>query len=78
MYVYILKSITTPGRFYVRSTHNLDKRLDEHNSGLCKATRKHRPWRIKVSLVFENRRKAELFEEYLKSGSGREFTKRHF
>jgi len=50
MYVYILKSLATVGRFYVGTTRDLDRRLSEHNSGLCSATRKHRPWRIKVGL----------------------------
>jgi hypothetical protein len=31
-----------------------------------------------VAIRFENNRKAQAFEKYLKSGSGHAFAKRHF
>ena len=38
----------------------------------------HRPWSLVVTMEFRNEREAVRFEKYLKSGSGRAFTKRHF
>jgi hypothetical protein len=37
-----------------------------------------RPWSLVVSLEFASERAARRFEKYLKSGSGRAFSKRHF
>ena len=77
-YVYILQSETNPDRFYTGSTNNLEKRLEEHNSGKSAHTNKFKPWRLKTYLYFENGQKAEKFEEFLKSGNGRIFAKKHF
>ena len=76
--VYILRSETDPNRHYVGRTANLDDRLDWHNAGLSGHTARHRPWQVVVSLEFPHERDAVSFEKYLKSGSGRAFTKRHF
>jgi putative endonuclease len=77
-YVYILESITTSEHFYIGSCNELDSRLTQHNKGEVFHTSKFRPWKIKVAVAFENSEKAKMFERYLKTGSGREFTKRHF
>jgi hypothetical protein len=50
----------------------------EHNSGECKTTSTDRPWRIETAIFFRNEAKAHDFERYLKSGSGRAFSKRRF
>ena len=36
-----------------------------------------RPWRCAVRIWFDSPERAKLFEAYLKTGSGREFAKRH-
>ncbi len=77
-YTYILQSIPTPQKRYVGHTSNLKTRLAAHNAGDCPATRRYRPWRIKVYVAFENRLQAKRFEIYLKTGSGRAFANRHF
>jgi hypothetical protein len=41
-------------------------------------TARDRPWRVVVSLEFDDGAAARRFERYLKSGSGRAFAKRHF
>ena len=41
-------------------------------------TSKFKPWRIQTAIAFDGKEKACAFEKYLKTGSGREFTKRHF
>jgi putative endonuclease len=77
-FVYILRSESDPNRHYVGRTANVDDRLDWHNAGPSGLTAHHRPWQVVVSLEFPHEREAVRFEKYLKSGSGRAFTKRHF
>jgi hypothetical protein len=38
----------------------------------------HMPWELVVAIEFAEERRAVAFENYLKSGSGRAFAKRHF
>ncbi|MCP4674691.1 MAG: GIY-YIG nuclease family protein [Deltaproteobacteria bacterium] len=78
MWVYVLRSEKNIERIYVGLTEDVDRRLDEHNSGQSAATYKFRPWKCEVKVWFDNPTKAERFERYLKSGSGRAFSKRHF
>lgn len=77
-YVYILRSLTHPDRFYVGLSSNPSGRVAEHNEGKCPSTVGSRPWQIKNSFYFENPEKAQAFERYLKSHSGRAFTLKHF
>ena len=76
-YVYILRSISRQGERYVGVTEDLKQRLADHNAGRTLHTAKFRPWRIETYVGFSDSRKAEDFEKYLKSGSGREFSRRH-
>ncbi|MCK4277093.1 MAG: GIY-YIG nuclease family protein [Phycisphaerae bacterium] len=76
--VYVLTSQTSPGQTCVGLTRDLKRRLGEHNAGKCRHTPKHAPWRCMVALRFVWDSKADDFERYLKSGSGRAFLKRHF
>jgi predicted GIY-YIG superfamily endonuclease len=62
---------------YVGYTKDLKNRLQEHNSGECVHTAKYKPWKLCTYLYFDNQEKALAFENYLKSGSGRSFAKRH-
>jgi len=77
-YVYLLHSISQSNQTYVGITTDLNKRLEEHNSGKSPYSSKYRPWRVVVAIRFADDKKAEAFEKYLKSGSGHAFTKRHF
>jgi predicted GIY-YIG superfamily endonuclease len=77
-YVYILESEKNAKHWYVGVTNNLELRLVEHNAGDSFHTNKFKPWRVKNYITFNDRKKAEAFEDYLKSQSGRAFTKRHF
>ena len=78
MHVYILKSHLDSTRHYTGSTTNIKKRLEEHNAGKSIHTAKYRPWSIKNAFWFDSPNKAIAFERYLKTGSGRAFTLRHF
>jgi len=75
-YVYILESEKLPGRFYTGLTEDLADRLLRHNSGAVPHTAKFKPWRVKTAVAFRGREKAAEFERYLKTSSGRAFTKK--
>jgi len=71
-YVYILWS-SKSSNFYFGSTRDIKKRFEEHNTGKSKATAPYIPWRLVWYSCFENKKLAEDFEQYLKSGSGKAF-----
>ncbi len=75
-YVYLIESESVPGRRYVGLTSDLRRRLDDHNAGKSPHTAKYKPWRLVTYIAFSDRRKAEEFERYLKSGSGHAFANR--
>jgi predicted GIY-YIG superfamily endonuclease len=77
-YVYILKSEVAPERHYIGMTSDLTQRLAAHNSGKVSHTSKFKPWTIETAVTFHDETKATAFERYLKSGSEREFARRHF
>jgi len=77
-FVYILKSLSDPHEYYVGLTSDLHARLAAHNFGLSPHTSRHRPWRTLVVIEFDEEAPAIEFERYLKTGSGREFARRHF
>jgi predicted GIY-YIG superfamily endonuclease len=76
-FVYILRSVSEPSRHYVGLTSDVGERLAAHNQGGSAHTSKHRPWQVVVSIEFTNASAAARFEQYLKTGSGRAFAKRH-
>jgi putative endonuclease len=77
-YVYLLKSRSDPKQYYIGSTGDLRNRFEQHNDGTSPHTKKFRPWELLAYFAFKNRPSAVAFEQYLKSGSGRAFVKRHF
>ena len=77
-YTYILKSISNPDQSYIGDTSNLKQRLIDHNLGKSIHTNKFKPWKLEFYCAFNAQKKAINFEKYLKSGSGRVFTKKHF
>lgn len=72
-YVYLLQSEAFAGQRYVGITSDLRKRLAEHNAGKSPHTSKYAPWRLVTYVAFSDEQKAEIFERYLKSGSGHAF-----
>ncbi len=75
--VYLLQSISHPQQRYIGITSNLKERLKAHNEGKSSHTAKHTPWRLCVAMYFDDDVRANEFERYLKSGSGRAFAERH-
>ena len=75
--VYMLVSESDPDRHYVGCTTDLPGRLALHNDGKVSHTAKNKPWHVETAVAFRSQEKAFAFERYLKSGSGRTFSRRH-
>jgi predicted GIY-YIG superfamily endonuclease len=76
MYVYILQSIADSERHYTGVTEDLMAPLARHNAGEVPHTSKFRPWRLNTYVEFSDDERAFAFEKYLKSSSGRAFSKK--
>ncbi|MFN7612174.1 MAG: GIY-YIG nuclease family protein [Pseudomonadota bacterium] len=77
-YVYMLQSEPQPDRYYTGCTTDLKRRYEEHNRGESTHTKKFVPWILVGYLAFSDHDKADKFETYLKTASGRAFAKKHF
>lgn len=75
-YVYILRSINFPDRYYAGVTDDLKLRLAKHNAKEVPHTSKYAPWQLKTYIAFSDEKQAFEFEKYLKSASGRAFAKK--
>jgi predicted GIY-YIG superfamily endonuclease len=75
-YVYLLQSESFPDERYVGVTSDLKQRLAAHNAKKFPHTSKFMPWRLVTYVAFSDKRKAESFERYLKSGSGHAFARK--
>ncbi len=76
-FVYVLRILQIPPKYYTGLTSDVARRLAEHNRGRCPRTLEDRPWAIDVVIEFADERRAIAFERYLKSGSGVAFVHRH-
>ena len=76
--VYLIRSLSSPHRSYVGITSEIERRLEEHNSGKSLHTAKYRPWQLAAAIRFEDDGRAFEFERYMKTASGRAFSNRHF
>jgi predicted GIY-YIG superfamily endonuclease len=77
-YVYLIKSISHPEQKYIGQTDDLKNRLKQHNAGYSIHTAKYKPWELVNYFAFSSKDAALEFEQYLKTGSGYAFAKRHF
>ena len=71
-----LRSIEFPDQEYVGATENLKRRIPEHNAGKSSHAAKYKPWKLIWYCAFPDKHKALAFEAYLKSHSGRAFSKK--
>lgn len=74
-YTYVLVSLKD-SRFYIGYTHDLRKRLEEHNSGKSFATKPRRPLELVYYEACPNQQDDENREDYLKSTIGRKYLSR--
>ena len=75
-YVYILRSLELPDRYYIGVTSDLKARLAKHNAKEVPHTSKYAPWSLKTYVAFSDDAQAFAFEKYLKTASGRAFAKK--
>lgn len=76
-FVYVLKNSDQPPGYYTGLTSDFAARLIAHNQDNGQWSARHRPWQLDVLIEFADEYRAARFEQYLKSGSGCEFAKRH-
>ena len=67
-FVYLLRSRTT-GNFYIGTSTNPQRRLDQHNAGRTVYTSKHRPWELLGGEAFPTLAAARRREAALKRSS---------
>jgi len=72
-FVYVLRN--QKGNLYTGHTNNLERRLNQHNSGLEKSTKNKGPWQLVYQEKFTTRGLAMIREKELKTGKGRDFLK---
>jgi putative endonuclease len=75
-YVYVIRGLSAPAHEYVGATADLRRRLAAHNAGRSTHTAKYAPWELLWYCAFSDKHKALEFETYLKSHSGRAFTRK--
>lgn len=68
-YTYIIQSLKDKS-FYIGSTSDLKKRLDQHNKGQAIYSSTKAPFKLVWYGAFKEKSKAQEFEKYLKSSSG--------
>ena len=76
-YVYLLQSINYPSKYYTGYSTDFEARLVDHNKGKSIYTNKYKPWKMLCCFGFASIVTAKEFEQYLKTGSGRAFLKKH-
>jgi putative endonuclease len=69
-YVYILRSLLDKA-LYIGSTNNIERRINQHNSGEVDTTRSRRPFNLEAYIAVKDKAKAIELEQYFKTGSGR-------
>jgi putative endonuclease len=71
-YVYVLKSLRD-GNLYIGQTSNLDQRLQYHNTGRVKSTKKRIPFELIYTEKFSTRGEAMKKERLLKDIKSKDF-----
>ena len=57
-YVYLLESVSHPGKRYIGITEDLRKRITEHDDGKSPHTSNYVPWRCPIAVRFADHAKA--------------------
>ena len=68
-YVYVLISLNDH-RLYIGISEDVEKRLDQHNSGYVLATKNRRPFKLLYHESYSELSDAKRREKYLKGGKG--------
>ena len=70
--IYVIES-EKDGIWYTGFTQDIERRIQEHNSGKSKFTSGHMPWRLIYSEMEKERVDARKKEKYLKSAAGKKY-----
>jgi putative endonuclease len=73
-YVYLLEN--KRGILYIGTTHDLVRRVKEHNLGLNKSTKPYKPWKLIYYEACLHEQDAKRREKYLKTNQGGRLLKR--
>ena len=73
--IYILRSMKN-NRYYIGCTKDMERRLNEHNSGETKGNRYYRPFELVYKEEYDNPAEARKRERYIKSQKSRKFIER--
>jgi putative endonuclease len=73
---YVIQSLTDPTYFYKGHTHDLQKRLLDHNSLKTRSNKHYAPFKIVHAETFDNRESAIACEKYWKTAAGRRYLHR--
>ena len=76
-YTYIIESVISQ-RWYIGHTHDIDRRLVEHNSGENKSTKGKGPWQLIFLRSFNNNLDANRFELKLKKLRNKKFIRNEY
>ena len=60
-------------KIYVGQTSDLERRIEQHNSGKHRYTKRYIPWQVIYTEQFQTRSEAMIREKELKSHQGRNF-----
>lgn len=69
-YVYVLQSLKDK-KFYIGFSHDLRKRLKDHNSGGTKSTKTRRPFKLLYYEAHLSEKDARRRERYFKTEKGK-------
>ena len=69
-YVYFLEGEIS-GRYYIGTTNNVKRRLEEHNSGVVKSTAPYKPWKLIRIEKYADIAEATKREHFLKNKHSR-------
>ena len=73
--VYVLRSLRD-GKRYIGMTENIQRRLNEHNTGKVCSTKSRVPFVLLHHEEFKTRREVHRREEYFKTAVGRKYLDR--
>jgi len=74
-FAYVLKSINHE-YYYKGHCENLERRLNQHNSGMTESIRPYIPFSLIYFEEFETEKQAIEREKYFKTSAGRRFLKK--
>ena len=77
-YVYFIRSEAFPEQRYIGFTADSKQRIAAHNAGASVHTSKYKPWKLIGYHAFSEKSRAQEFEYYLKTGSGKALANKRY